>query len=583
MCHLEDVLTQGSSYSNVCLRNARIECCPVMSLPNSVAFLAELQSCHNITRESFEVVQSLLSHCAQYYCDNTLMSHCYQERMKSHRVCANIPMQCINSNVVYSIFRFFLEQSRICPFSPNQTFDYVAAFLPASKNRDNLVPLYYANFNSQPSDKIAIHSVDFGINHFVFKDFLLSDSIYPIIAMAIVGLILVLYTGSMFITFMGFLSTASSLLCAYFLYKVLLGFNFFPFMNFASVIVMIGISADSVLIFHSAWKDAVQYYSDVKCDSPPQATLLVKATLKRVAWSLFVTCATTAAAFFASYSSEVTAIKCFGIYTGLAVLAHLFFSLSWLPAVAVIHYKYIGRCLVLHFCKVKSFSFLRIYKKFHQSAHEYFRIFFDQIQVLIIVRLRYFWVLINFLLALGGVVVVLVYPTFRLPSGQTYFHYFQPFHPLETTHIRRFDYQNHSDPKYIVRLVFGIRPRDTGDYRDPSNTGKLQFQRHFNMSSRQSQVWLLKLCQLIKNSSYYSQPAYHSYLLINQTQIDCFIDGFKTWMESESRKCRNKPLCCQPHRFPYEPAVFEECLKEAVFQINRIPGIHLYRDSPGPR
>jgi len=85
----------------------------------------------------------------------------------------------------------------------------------------------------------------------------------------------------------------------------------------------------------------------------------------------------------------------------------------------------------------------------------------------------------------------------------------------------------------------------------------------------------------MKNSTYYSQPAHYSNLFVNQSHIDCFIEGFKTWMDS--RVCRHNQVCCQRQRFPYEPTVFENCLKEAVFQISRTPGIHLYRDSSGPR
>ena len=580
MCELEDKLTQHSSYYQVCSRNSKIECCPIMSLPNSVAFLAGLQSCHNITQESFEVVQSLLHHCAPYYCDETLAPDCWKSNIKFGRVCANVPMQCTNYDVVYSIFHYFIEQKLVCPFLYNQTFAYVAAFLPAFKFDDDLVPLFYAKFNDQPASEVSIYSVDFGINDLVFADVLSSDSIYPLIAMGVVGLILLLYTESLFVSLMSFISTASSMLCAYFLYKVLFGFNFFPFMNLAAVMVMIGMSADSVLIFYNAWKDSVQCYSDVKIDFQSQVSLIVKSTLKRVSWSIFVTSATTASAFFASYSSEVTAIKCFGVYTGLTVLVNLFFSLSWLPAIAVIHHRFIA----MKICSKKSefsISFLRFYKKIHQTIIEYLRIFFDQIQVLIIVRLRYVWVSVNFLLAVGGVIVVLVYPTFRLPTGQTYFHYFQPFHPFETAHFHKFAFQNHSDPKFVVRFVFGISPRDTGDSRDPDDIGKLQFQSHFNMSSRQSQLWLLKLCQRVKNSTYYSPPALYNNFFVNQSRIDCFIEAFKSWMDS--RACVPNQLCCQRQRFPYEPAVFERCLKEAVFQISRTPGIYLHRDSPGPR
>ena len=580
MCDAEKTISSDPSYKYVCICKEQNSCCPSMTLPNYAAYLAGLRSCDDLTKPLFIKINSILSYCAKFYCDGRLGPHCEKH---GSDICSKVPKKCKDQyNAIYAMFHYFFEESAACTFSMNKSINYVTAFIPVYKSQKNLKLLYYSRFNKLMGP-ISVYSIDFGINDEVFSDYLSADSIYPTIAMLGVSLILLLYTRSLFITLMSFLSAIGAMITSYFLYKVLFDFKFFPFMNLAAILVMVGLAADSVLVFFSAWKDSVNSVSSSKIDLPsPRLSVIMKLTMNRVSWSLFVTCSTTAAAFFASYTSQVTSIKCFSVYTGLTVLANLLLALTWLPASAVIHHKYIkkvfvkwnwssSRCSINFVCKV--------YSKVSHCFLEYLRIFFDQVQVLIIVRLRYFWSFFFFSLAVGAFCVVFIHPKFRLPTGQTHFHYFKSSHPFERTNNLKFGFQNTSESYLPLIFIFGVEPTDTGDHRDPSNTGSLLLQRYFDVSHPESQRWLLKFCEKMRNFSYYSAPVERRF--VERGRADCFMEGLKMWMEL--RNCADDPVCCSKQHFPYSRHVFERCLKEAIFRVHLLPSIKLHPRTPGPR
>ena len=63
-------------------------------------------------------------------------------------------------------------------------------------------------------------------------------------------------------------------------------------------------------------------------------------TLRHSCTSMLVTSLTTAIAFFASYISSITAIKCFSVFAGLAILCNLALMLTWIPASLAFHQRY---------------------------------------------------------------------------------------------------------------------------------------------------------------------------------------------------------------------------------------------------
>lgn len=81
------------------------------------------------------------------------------------------------------------------------------------------------------------------------------------------------------------------------------------------------------------WKQNKIYGSKRESD---RMIFLVSSAMSHAAKSIFVTSSTTAMAFFASYFTSITAVRCFGLYAGTLILVNYVLMISWLPVNVVI-------------------------------------------------------------------------------------------------------------------------------------------------------------------------------------------------------------------------------------------------------
>ena len=77
---------------------------------------------------------------------------------------------------------------------------------------------------------------------------ILSDARLLAVSAAVVFIIILLHTQSLFLGFMGFLEIIFSLPLAYFVYRVIFGVNYFHFLNFLGLFIMLGIGADDIFM-----------------------------------------------------------------------------------------------------------------------------------------------------------------------------------------------------------------------------------------------------------------------------------------------------------------------------------------------
>ena len=122
------------------------------------------------------------------------------------------------------------------------------------------------------------------------------------------------------------MAIAYSLSCAYFVYTFVFRIKFFPFMNVLTGVIAVGVGADDTFILFKAWSSAVsqhQVHHSPTADGgggllaggleseKRHLSRMVRTALKHSVATMFVTSLTTAAAFFSSLVSNITAIKCF--------------------------------------------------------------------------------------------------------------------------------------------------------------------------------------------------------------------------------------------------------------------------------
>ncbi|XP_029448979.1 protein dispatched homolog 1 isoform X4 [Rhinatrema bivittatum] len=591
MCNIDNIMIRSHpQFGDLCQRTTADSCCPSWTLGNYIAILNNRSSCQKIVERDVSHTLKLLRTCAKYYYNGTLGPDCWDmaARRKDQLKCTNVPRKCTKYNAVYQILHYLVDKD----FLSSKTVDYVIPalkysmlFSPTEKG-ETMMNIYLDNFEKwNCSDGITtITGIEFGIKHSLFQDYLLMDTVYPAIAIVIVLLVMCVYTRSIFITLMTMFAIISSLIVSYFLYRVVFNFEFFPFMNLTALIILVGIGADDAFVLCDVW-------NYTKFDKPHAETSeTISITLQHAALSMFVTSFTTAAAFYANYVSNITAIRCFGVYAGTAILVNYVLMVTWLPAVVVLHERYLLNIFSCFKKPQRVYSnknfWALLWQKLHKllfTISEASRIFFEKVLPCIVIKFRYIWLFWFLALTIGGAYVVCFNPKMKLPSLElSEFQVFRSSHPFERydaeyKKLFMFERVHHGEELHMpITVIWGVFPEDNGDPLNPKSKGKLKLDNSFNIASPASQSWILHFCQKLKNQTFYYQTD-------EQDFTSCFIETFKQWMEN--RDCDEPALspCCSQSSFPYKQEVFELCIKRAIMELERSTGYHLDSKTPGPR
>ncbi|XP_054720432.1 protein dispatched homolog 1-like [Uloborus diversus] len=564
-------------------------CCKSWSISNYVILLRNLSSCHEIKESDVTAVLDLLKLCAQFYHDMKLTHDCSVDPV----LCRDIPKQCIEYDAVYNILHFLTDVNFFNTKSPNLNvpkLTYTTVFLPTAQSSEALS--YYRDLENMKlcNDVVEVVGMELGLKYKLFSDCLLHDTIYIGMAGVLIFLFLWMYSSSFFVTFMTVCSVVFSVGTAYFMYSTVYQITFFPFMNLLTIVIIIGIGADDACIYCKIWACAKAEKNN--------GTLvkLVRDTLHHACMSMFVTSITTAVAFFGSIVSNITAVRCFSIFAGTAVLANFIFTVSWLPASVIMAEKWCSStcCLCIPPLGLYLPQFQHIWWcsslcnaiwKLHYSFTDSSRVFFEKILPCIIVKSRYFWLVIFTAVAAGAAVIVFYYPKLQLPSSKE-FQIFSAEHPFEKYDLFLKKYfwfekakEQDSYRKMPVRIVWGVLPVDNGNYLDPYDRGDIAFDPDFDLASPESQQWLYNFCIQLRNQSFYQSM--HGPLMFN-----CFIETFRTWME---RRCvdgisdMDRTPCCETSKFPFSEKIFNYCIKEAIVILHHAPGYFVIPSVEGLR
>ncbi|KAK7868686.1 hypothetical protein R5R35_006977 [Gryllus longicercus] len=550
MCRLQILLSQGPQYHHLCETSSHNTCCQPWSLPNYITLLQNRTSCLNITKEDLNATLLLLMECAPYF-HNLKLTPGSQEA----------PSHCIRHDAVYNIMYYLVDTGFLPPNdSRNATIFSTMLILPLACSFQSLDYYTFLQDKKLEDGNVRVVAMEFGLKNKLFDESLIRDT-WMIAAGGLFVLICMwMYTSSIFITAMTVIAIAFSLGISYFMYTLVFELRFFPFMNLLASIVAVGIGADDAFIFCKVWQCAKGEKNN--------GTLvkLVHDTLKHAVVSMLVSSVTTAAAFYAGYVSNITAIRCFSVFAGTATLANFLLMVTWLPASVVVSERWCCPPVV----PLQWDSKLRPARAAAGQA----RAALDRLLVWAVLRLCYLWLVLLGGAAVAAVVVVFYHPRLKLPDSRD-FQLFDNHHPFEQYDLvykdkfmfEHLSQKNDLNMKLPLRFVWGIVPQDNGDYMDPSSRGTLQFDRTFDMADPESQTWLYQFCRNLR-----AQPFYQSTrgpLLPN-----CFIESFISWMH---RRCKdpsgenNRAPCCETSLFPYRKKVFENCIVDSIASLYETP------------
>lgn len=525
------------------------------------------------------MVKTLLLDCFQYYHGLKLNNDCSQSKCR-------VPDECAQFNAVYNMLHFLADRDFI---KPNETIENLSSamlFLPVARSKDAL-PFYHKLMKkSLQTDLIGVVAMDMGIKNALFDECLLSDAWLVGLGGIFVLLSMWLYTSSLFVTINTVIAIALSLGFSYFTYVIVFKLKFFPFMNLLVLIVIVGIGSDDAFIFMKIWHCVQMERAKKTINSPltPSSSFasdpytpdsrdslvgVMAKTLEHASLSMLVTSLTTAAAFYASYASSITAVRCFGIFAGTAVMANYLLMITWLPASVSISEKIycFSRSWFINF---KYFArpvdkFVRFYSQLSGQIEEFI--------IMLVINYSVLWIVVLGSFGLLSAVFVLYWPKLDLPDTPT-FRLFTNDHPFEIYEAKYKElfwfekmFTSSDSFKMPVRFVWGVEAIDNGNYLDPTSRGKLQLDPTFNVSAPESQVWLLEFCRHLKQQPFYQMS--FGLLVPN-----CFIENLISWM---TRKCKDSMSdidrfpCCETSAFPFSQDVFDYCLPESISALYETP------------
>ncbi len=355
------------------------------------------------------------------------------------------------------------------------------------------------------------------------------------------------------------------------------------------LILHLAVAADDVFIFYDIWKMFKEAYTrddnTVIGDTMTPTSIpgrlsqkqnkdtmvkIMTQTFKHATASILVTSLTTAAALLSNCTSHITALKCFGIFSGTVILANFLLMVIWTPAVVISLEKMWQSSTYNKICScVPAFrgSYFRTgFKMIHKSCKQIEEAIFAKLVPYIA---YHFWPVVVILFtgcALVGGILIFYWPRLELPAS-SYVRLFikgkgMLIENYETKYKQHFPFAIETEERenYKIRIhyVWGVFPKDNGGIFDANATVKAQLipDHSFNMTSIESQSWIIKFCDTVLK-----QP------FVDHTKnVKCMFDYYLETLDLACMTRNNLPYqavikpCCEITSFPTESWRLELCL-----------------------
>lgn len=542
LCFIESGFFDTSKYINK-------ECGPV-SLGHQIALLRD-KHCSSINDIDVREILSLLLNCSYYYNIGILTEDCTPD------TCSDIPALCMKHTAVYRILHFLTDKDFMATTSHLRYSNLPIPLLPHYPVMD-----FYLNDLQQRTintASIKVAGIDSTIKNELFNRFLLLDLVYFALAMELIVIIAGVYLRSLIVTIALIFDVIFTLVLALFIYFIVIGMKFFPFINLLSGVVIIALAADDVFLFH----ESLVMARTLRPEASKAAW--VSYAMNHAGVSIFTTSFTTSAAFASNYVSQITAIKCFSIFAAISILANFLLMMTLIPAVFTLVIS--NKPSVYSKCN----AVCRLLQRFYAACRQASDVFFGDFVATLIDKAWFVWILILLGLGVGGIIIVLVAPKLELPSSSV-IQAFAASDPVERfdnelKQVFRYQQDMASTLKDGLPLLFvwGLDERDNGKYLDPKDNGTLVFDHTFMLDAPASQIFLRKFCRALREAPFVNS---------NMADIPCTLDLFEASM-TQACNVTNNSKCCSQHAAPYSSYSFQNCFPTFYkAQILPRPGPH---------
>lgn len=534
--------------------------CSLASLPLYLAAYFG-KSCYSLTQEDLDKAAGLLQTCAPYACLNG---------------CPAPPPKCRRfSGAFLSLLYFMLDKdfiqnttsnTTVTPWKPILKYTMVFYSEDVYLRIISIEEYFRKTFEKGElqNDHVKITGFYRDLNDKVdlFNSYMREDLKFFIVAAVLVLFTLTVYLGSFTLNIATVVNLVMSLGVAYFFYTVVCRIKFFPFMNVLAGIILIAVGADDVFVYSDTW----QMVKDRADDAPQEK--VVAHTFRHAAVSIFVTSLTTSAAFFANYVSRIAAIRCFGLFAGLAILANFFFMITWTPSVIVLQEQICDvikrRVNIPHNISLTFSKCLRLGRAFRQQCARVTHCIYGRAFPYITSRLWLPCIVVLLAVGIGGFVVVFAKPRLKLPDSKEF-----PLFPVSQLmehydqNLRdkfRWQLEEAKEEEMTVFFVWGAFNQDNGNRLDPNDDGHLVLDPAFNLTAPESQLWMKKFCRkLVASELVETLPSDLKCLMdiVEDTQTR-ICNKFRPYLAFV--KDTNIPMCCDPRSLPYSATAFKTCM-----------------------
>ena len=539
VCQYEEQVVMSYPHNN----GMKVTNCRALSLGYMVGLLAGNKDCMNLTQEDVTMVLDLIEDCMP------LVKYAQQDVNETR---CNVKL--FNQNAIYLIRTYLVDLA----FSQDFVATYTILAYPVTYF-DSL-QFYRERIEDKTFQGNHIELVALGLDRLeeLYNLYLAEDVVLLIIGAAFILCLTLMYTKSFMLTIAMILGICFSFIMAYFIYCVILKFEFFPFLNLLSLLVLIAIGADDVFVFNDIWsQEKLKYVANYPNEKLTRKDLYVilSNTLNHAALSIFLTSLSTASAFLINIMSIVSVIKCFGLFSGLCILGCFFFMLSWIPAIVILlelHTSDSGKSLC---------GSWKCVDKLERCLKKVTSIVFEILLPYLIGKLWWLWIVLLLLLGGGSLYTIFGKPGLQAPTSQHLKHFSK--HNL----ILEYDFYIGQKFKFFgldeyqaIRLsyVFGVVAIDNGNYYNPDDKGHLVLDNKFKFSDPEMINFLTNFCEDLLHVPFISDSRKPSSI--------CLLSFIK---ESVNDACGdNNPIkapCCGL-TWPLAADVFEQCMPEVVLK-----------------
>jgi predicted RND superfamily exporter protein len=349
---------------------------------------------------------------------------------------------------------------------------------------------------------------------------IMDDLMLTIGSLSFIFVIMMLHTGSIFLAFCGLFQVLLSFPVALCLYSIVFQIKLFGVLQVAGIFIILGIGADDVFILTDALKQ-------VKSSKFMSREERFARAFSSSFTTMLTTSMTTSFAFGMTIFINVPTIRFMGVFAMIMVLCNFIMVCTVYLSCLVLWDKYIKELCTNKRGEKVSGSKDRTATE-HLSLSKCFDPYYQNIVAPIIISHPY--KIVGFFALLSSIFLGFA-SQFREPATEGNAN---PYWPTEHYVTRYYELGNRalrnstSDAGIQVRVVFGIETIDrTGtDPTDDTSLGIPVYVRGFDATTKQSQEYIVDVCNKISENAQKLSIAYDKQGVLN---FQCFMEKFKKW------------------------------------------------------